>query len=163
MKLNLFLLLMIASLFISCETKATEQTKEEPKETPKAEVNKDTIANARIAPECYGYLGKKDTIYLKLGGSSNMMSGFLHYKYYQQNRILATFKGKMAGDVLIADYIYKKDGKVISRQVAFKKIGDDFVEGNGDMKDVNGKMVFKDVNALTFSDVVVLRKISCRQ
>ncbi len=163
MKLNLFLLIIIGSLFVACGHKTTEPPKEEPKVAPKEEPKNDMTANEGKAPECYRYLNNKDTIYLQISEAYNMITGLLLYKYYQKDKNLGTIQGKMVGDVLVADYTFRAEGRVSSRQIAFKKKGDDFVEGYGDVKDVNGKMVFKDVNTLKYNDSMVLRKVPCKQ
>jgi len=162
MKLNLFFLMVIGSLLMACGNKQTEQPKEEPKVTPKEDPKNDNAANEEKSSKCYRYLSNKDSIYLQVSEDYNMITGLLLYKYYQKDKNVGSIQGKMVGDVLIADYAFKSEGMVSSRQVAFKKRGDDLVEGYGDVTDVNGKMVFKDVKALKFDNAKVLSKVPCK-
>jgi hypothetical protein len=163
MKPNLFLLLIIGILYIACSNKPTEPTKEAPKVTPNEAPKNDIPASQVKAPSCYRYIGTRDSIYLQISEDYNTMSGLLLFKYYQKEQNLGTLEGNMQGDLLIADYLFKSGGRMASRQVAFKKVGDNFIEGFGDEAEVSGKSTFKDVKMLKFDDTRVLRKVPCSQ
>lgn len=161
MKLNLLLLLIIGTFFISCNNKSSDQSKEGSKSSSKEESYKNNTADSRPAPDCYRYIGAKDSIYLQLSDVYGTMTGLLLFKYYQKEEILGTLKGKMTGDVLIADYSFRSDDRMASRQVAFKKQGNDLIEGYGDEAEVNGVTVFKDIKMLKYDETRVLKKVPC--
>ena len=163
MKLNLIVLVLIGSLVISCGNKKTEMPKEEPKTAPAGSTQATPTGEAEKAPECYRYLYNKDTINLQISEAYNMITGLLIYRYYQKDKNLGTIQGKMIGDILLADYTFKSEGKVSTRQVAFKKRGEDFVEGFGQVIEVNGKMVFKNIQTLNYFDAVTLKRVPCNQ
>lgn len=163
MKLNPFLFLIIAGLFISCGSKPADPIKSEPTEAPKEEPKNESVEKEENISECYRYIGNRDTINLRISETYNIMTGLLIYKNYQKDQNLGTLQGKMTGDVLIADYTFRSEGITSTRQVAFKKQGNDLVEGYGDVVEANGKMVFKDVHALKYDDSRVLKNVPCKQ
>lgn len=162
MKPYLFHLFCIGLFIIACNGKPAEQAKNENKATPAEEVKNDQPANKGKEPECYRYFGNKDSIYLQLSEVYGMMTGMLLIKNYQKDQNLGTLQGKMMGDILLAEYSFKSEGRMSVRQVAFRKKGDSYVEGFGDVQDVNGKTVFKDPKTLKFDESRVFSKVPCK-
>ncbi len=161
MKLNLLFLLITGTFFISCTNKSSDQSNDGSKSSTKEQSYKNNTADAKPTPDCYRYIGAKDSIYLQLSDLYGTTTGLLLFKYYQKDEILGSLKGKMNGDLLIADYSFRSNDRMESRQVAFKKQGNDIIEGYGDEAEVNGVTVFKDVKMLKFDDTRVLRKVPC--
>ena len=162
MKLNLFLIIILGLFMTACSNKPAEQPKTEPKQSQQDEPKKENSTQRGRAPECYRFLGAKDSTYLQLSEVYGTMTGLLLYKNAKKDETLGTLQGRMSGDLLIADYSYKFEGKSSTRQVVFKKKGEDYVEGQGDASTVNGKTVFKDVNSLKFNDAAALKKVPCK-
>lgn len=163
MKSIFFFTLLSGCIFLACNSKRSEQT-DSTKNTPPAEVaNNQTPAPVANDPACFRYFGNKDTVYLQLSELYGTMTGMLLYKNYQKDKNLGTLQGKMMGDVLLAEYTFKSEGMMSTRQVAFKKKGDDYIEGFGDVKDVNGKVTFKDPTALKYDESRVFVKVPCKK
>jgi hypothetical protein len=163
LKVNMLFLMLLLAVMAACTDKKTEKPKEEPKAAPKEDMQSNLPPKDQKAPECFTYLNNKDTVYLQISEAYNMITGLLLYKYYKKDQNLGTIQGKMIGDILLADYSFKSEGKSSVRQVAFKRKGSDFIEGYGDVMTVSGKTVFKNVNTLKFNDAAVLRSIPCSQ
>ncbi|MGB4847157.1 MAG: hypothetical protein WBP41_04525 [Saprospiraceae bacterium] len=162
MKPYLFYLFCICIFAIACNGKSTDQSKNETKESPADEVKNDKPANHGKESECFRYFGNKDSVYLQLSEVYGMMTGMLLIKNYQKDQNLGTLQGKMMGDILLAEYSFKSEGKISVRQVAFRKKGDDYIEGFGDVQEVNGKSVFKDTKTLKFDESRVYAKVPCK-
>ncbi|MGC4034804.1 MAG: hypothetical protein QM764_02510 [Chitinophagaceae bacterium] len=113
--------------------------------------------------ECYFYTNNKDSVTLRFTVSDHSVSGDLEYKFSGKDMNQGVIQGEMRGDTLLADYEFKSEGIVSVREVAFLKKGDAYAEGYGEAEDKDGKMVFKNVAGLTYSDTVVLKKINCPQ
>ena len=111
---------------------------------------------------CYRYINNNDTINLKTVNVKGFITGTLVYNLYEKDENKGTIQGSMKGNVLIADYTFFSEGMKSVRQVAFKKIGSNFIEGYGDVEDKNGKMIFKNPDSLTFSQSVILKAFDCR-
>ena len=71
-------------------------------------------------------------------------------------------QGELRGDTLLAEYEFKSEGIVSTREVAFLKKRDGFAEGYGEAEEKEGKMLFKNAAGLTYSDTVILKKVSCK-
>ncbi|MEP6700924.1 MAG: hypothetical protein ABJA85_06400, partial [Bacteroidota bacterium] len=70
-------------------------------------------------------------------------------------------RGQMRGNLLIADYSFSSEGFPSSRPVAFKKVGEDFVEGFGETEGKNGYFVFKNADSLDFTHSFALHPFEC--
>lgn len=110
---------------------------------------------------CYRYIGNNDTVILKITESNGAVSGTLMYNYFEKDKNTGTIKGEMKGDLLVAEYAFHAEGMESVRAVAFKKMGKNFMEGYGESEMKDGKDVFKDINALNFSNSVLLSPYDC--
>jgi hypothetical protein len=71
------------------------------------------------------------------------------------------FDGQLHRDTLLTDYKFMSEGKLSIRQVIFFIKDDMAIEGYGDMEEKEGKMVFKNVKAVTFGKGLSLEKNEC--
>ena len=113
--------------------------------------------------DCYRFANEKDTIILKLIHVGEAITGTLVYKLFEKDKNMGTIQGGMRGDVLIADYTFFSEGVSSSRQIAFKKDQDYFIEGFGDVINNGDKTVFKDPGSLQFNDAVKLKEVDCQK
>lgn len=115
------------------------------------------------AINCYRYINNKDTVMLKTISVNGYITGTLVYNFYEKDKNKGTIRGKMTGDLLVADYTFNAEGMESVRQVAFKKTGTAFIEGYGDIKTINDKAIFKNIDSLDFSHSPVLSEIDCEK
>ena len=151
MSFKFLFLSAIISLVLSCNS--------EPKESPTVNVTPSMLSSTN----CYRLTNNKDTLVLKTSLINDTVSGTLSYNYYQKDKNHGKIEGVMKGDLIIADYIFFSEGVQSIREVAFKKMGDNFIEGYGEVEEKNGKTIFKNPNSLTFNQTVVLHKIDCEK
>jgi hypothetical protein len=119
-----------------------------------------TYNPAESISSCYESINSKDTVFLSIFDKSKIITGSLNYNYYEKDKNSGTLRGNMYGDTLLAEYIFKTEGIISIRQVAFLKQGDSFIEGYGDVEEQYGKIVFKNRSALGFTGKV-LHKVDC--
>jgi hypothetical protein len=119
-------------------------------------------AKEEIPMQCYEYASQGDTVALKLVHIRDTYTGSLVYLFKEKDRNIGTINATMRGDVLVADYTFNSEGTKSIRQVAFKKVGNTYVEGYGESVDENGVMKFKDITALNFGSSIVLQEIPCK-
>ena len=100
---------------------------------------------------------------LKTISVNGYITGTLVYNFYEKDKNKGTIQGKMTGDLLVADYTFNAEGMESVRQVAFKKTGTAFIEGYGDIKTINDKAIFKNIDSLDFSHSPVLSEIDCEK
>lgn len=148
-----YLLILLGSL-AACNA----QPKEKDKEAQAEQAN----APAATPIACYQYATAADTISLKLVNMGGTVGGALIYKLKEKDRNAGTLNGTLRGDVLIADYTFKSEGTESIRQVAFKKDGHAFMEGYGEMVNVNGVEKFRNVDSIVFSSSMKLEEIPCK-
>lgn len=110
---------------------------------------------------CYSYINNKDTILLKTNLIKDSARGNLMYNLFEKDKNSGTLKGVIKGDLLIADYTFMSEGISSVRQVVFKKAGNKFIEGFGEVEDKGGRMVFKNPGSLNFDHSIVLGEVNC--
>lgn len=146
---KLFLFLGVTILVISCNN-PDQNTKGGGKST-----KNDLV-------DCYRYANNNDTIILKTITVGDAITGILVYKLYQKEENEGTILGGMRGDLLVANYTFFSEGVQQGvRQVAFKRSGNDFIEGFGETEQKPDRIVFKDLGSLSFNDSMILSGIDC--
>lgn len=130
------------------------------KNTDNKETNEVKAANFGD-PSCYQFTGDRDSVTLKMSRGDDSVTGTLVYNIFQKDKNSGTINGRIHGDLLVADYVFMSEGTNSTRQVAFKKVGDDWVEGYGDTKEENGKVVFVNTDSLEYVPKLALKKMDC--
>jgi len=111
---------------------------------------------------CFVGITNKDTVVLSFTQSDSSVNGDLFYKFNEKDLNTGTIEGVMMGDTLVADYTFKSEGTSSIRQVVFLKHGDEMIEGFGDVEDNQGRMIFRNLSALTFDRSVVVKQTDCK-
>lgn len=110
---------------------------------------------------CYRYSNAKDTITLKLIHVGESITGTLAYKMPQVNTAKGTIQGYIENDLLVATFTPFVDS-TMPKQIAFKLVGNYFIEGAGETSEENGKRFFKNRNELHFIDAIKLVEFDCK-
>lgn len=110
---------------------------------------------------CYSYINNKDSITMNMNIRDNVVTGRLEYRLFEKDSNSGTIKGVIRGDTLFADYSFISEGTGSVREVAFLRTNDKWVEGFGDMKENNGKMIFTGKSSLQFNGNIVLTEVPC--
>ena len=150
MKKNQFIILL--GLLAACNSQPKEKETEGQAEQP---------SNTKQTINCYQYATAADTVRLTLVHVGGTITGMLLYQLKDKDMNAGSIKGTMKGDILVADYTFKSEGTVSTRQVAFKKNGNTFTEGYGESVDVNGVEKFKNIDSLDFPSSMKLQEIPC--
>ncbi|MFT3978821.1 MAG: hypothetical protein QM687_17410 [Ferruginibacter sp.] len=111
---------------------------------------------------CFAQQNLNDSIELSLKIEGNKASGSLNYLFKDKDSNRGTIEGTMKGDTLIADYTFNSEGVSSVRQVAFLVQADKATEGYADLEQKDGKLIFKDIAAISFSKGLVLPKQNCK-
>ena len=143
-------LLFILSFIVSCKQnpKQEEQNVDVPKEIVRS-------------IDCFKYLHKKDTVYMKTITQDSVVTGTLTYSFDGKDKNTGEIEGRMVADILLLDYKFMSEGKESIREVAFKKVGDSYIEGYGESAEEDGKMVYKNIYDLDFSGKMSLDLVNC--
>lgn len=147
--------LMVSVCLFSCEQRT--------KVTGQKDKNDTTAGNIPMAEEtCYTYIKGKDTAQLKLITTGIVSTGELNYKWFEKDQNMGTVEGEMRGDTLVANYTFNSEGKQSVRQVVFLKKGNQLLEGFGEAEEKDGKMQFKDLKRIDFSNPLTFEKVACK-
>ncbi|WP_448606877.1 hypothetical protein [Paenimyroides ceti] len=145
--------LMAAVLMLSCkkEAKNTENLIGSRTDTTRIEAS---------AMESGKYLYQKegDTISLQLQVKDSKVTGELVYKLKEKDANTGTIEGEIKDNIIIAFYTFQSEGTTSVRQVAFKFTDKGVVEGYGAVEEKEGKVLFKDINTLNYTDEMILLK-----
>ena len=142
--MKVIIFLIVASLLASCNSQKKDPNKESSQQAD----------SKKISPiNCYKYATATDTIMLKVIHIGNSITGILVYSLKEKDKNTGTIQGDMSGDILLADYTFMSEGIQSTRQVAFKKDGNSFVEGYGD---------FKNLDSLNFNSSMKLVEVACQ-
>ncbi len=110
---------------------------------------------------CYINISSSDTVKLKVETFPNVVTGTLLYNFYEKDKSIGDIEGKLSGDTLLADYTFTSEGERSTRQVLFLIRDSIAIEGYGAMEEKAGKMVFKDIRRIDFSNGMKLVKVPC--
>ncbi|GLU51800.1 hypothetical protein Dfri01_12610 [Dyadobacter frigoris] len=119
------------------------------------------LVRAFEAFDCYNFTTKKDTAFLHINVADNTVSGDLEYHFFEKDSNKGTIKGKMIGDTLIADYTFLSEGTTSIRQVVMIKKDNNFIEGFGDIQELDKKTSFINRAKISFKKGLTFRKINC--
>jgi hypothetical protein len=164
MKKQLFLSFIFIFLLTACKkdgvvvfgksVSTEETTSQEASETPTGT----TTTNA-IPRDCYLADLEGNKIEMEIQYNPEDITGTLTYAFVGKDLNTGTFKGKLENNVLIADYTFQSEGVSSKRQIAFKLIDDQFVEGYGEL--IKNGTQFKDPTQLEFNSNMPLKKVAC--
>lgn len=119
------------------------------------------LVRAFEAFDCYTFATKKDTAFLHINVTENIVSGDLEYHLSEKDINKGTVKGKIIGDTLIADYTFSSEGITSLREIVMIKKDNDFIEGFGDVQELDKKMSFVNRANLSFKNGPTFRKGNC--
>ena len=156
MKYAILALIVFAGMYLSCNTPSSK------KESPSNTADTDQPVK-QPSKDCYAYTSNKDSVLMEITTSGNSVLGTLTYKIFEKDQNRGTIRGTMNGDTLIAAYKFMSEGMESVREVAFVKKGEGFIEGFGEVEEVNGAMKFKDISTLKYSSNMVLHRVECGQ
>jgi hypothetical protein len=119
------------------------------------------VTASQINPDCYRFVQGRDTIDLSIIETGGKVKGRLAFRFFEKDKSTGTLDGVMKGDTLFANYAFTSEGMLSNREVAFKKVGDGFSMGSGEILNNGNSDVITDPNALVFSETVVLKNVDC--
>ena len=113
---------------------------------------------------CYVAKLSKDAYTLDIeSADKGMVSGLLAFNNFEKDSSSGTLNGTFMNGILLGNYSFDSEGMHSYRQVIFKKVGDDFIEGFGEVKMVGDKEIFVDPTKITYDlKVKFVKSINCK-
>jgi hypothetical protein len=104
---------------------------------------------------CYVMHNENDVYTLNLMSQKGKnVEGRMVFKNFQKDSSQGAFTGTYQDRILLGDYSFQSEGLNSVVQVAFKKVGDSFIRGQGDMSPAGER--FSDVDNITYDSSQVL-------
>ena len=135
----------------------------------KATVNTtDTLAKQDTTPladtaisGCYSMTANRDTASLQLQRKGTIITGSLSYNLFEKDHNDGTFQGEMGNGLLTGWYLFRSEGVISVRQVAWK-IGNGYLwPGNGEVMMRHDTTMFVNVDKLSFDQSRAFVKVKC--
>lgn len=149
-KQNLFVLTLLLTGIYSCTQ-------------PKKEASVSSLPNADSTEAsvkgCYIYTLNKDTFQLAITSINKTdIEGSLFYNFSEKDDSKGTFNGSFDGEILKGDYTFQAEGSTSVREIIFKKTPTGFVEGSGEVKEIDNKAIFSKPDAITYDNGIAFTK-----
>lgn len=98
---------------------------------------------------CYVTTLAKDVYTLTiLSQEGELFNGTLSFKNFEKDSSSGTYKGIYKNGILLGDYSFQSEGMNSVMQVIFKKSGDEFLRGYGNLNTTGDRFV--DLNNITY-------------
>jgi hypothetical protein len=110
---------------------------------------------------CYSSISNRDTSALQIETKGAVVAGPLTYSIFEKDRNTGTFQGEVRGNVLMGWYLFKSEGVMSVRQVAWKISGTSLWPGVGDVIQRGDTTLYKDETKLRFDSTNAFKKIPC--
>lgn len=119
----------------------------------------ETKPSPTLETGCYEYKDDGNTIKMEITESNKKVIGNLNISYAEKDANYGKFIGIIDGDKLIGVYTFSSEGKESSREKFFLVKDNQLIEGYGELTE-NGTE-FKDVNNLSYTSTMPLKKVDC--
>jgi len=141
----------------SCNNEGKTSTQvEKDSMTPANVVVKDTLLSG-----CYFQIVNRDTSSLQLQKKDSSLTGALSYSIYQKDRNDGTVMAEQSGDIIKGWYLFKSEGIISVRQVAWKISGEELWPATGEVMQKNDTTMFAKPDQLKFDRTRPFKKVPC--
>ncbi len=112
---------------------------------------------------CYVFINDNNIYTLNIDNQvADEVSGTLSFDNYGFDSSSGKIEGRFDGEILFGNYIFHAEGMDSEREVIFKKNGQDFIQGSGEIINRGNIDVFKDLASIEFDPVRLFEKtIDC--
>ena len=87
----------------------------------------------QLFPGCFSQVVKSDTALLQMENNKGNVTGALTYDFYQKDRNDGTLQAEQTGDIINGWYLFKSEGIMSVRQVAWKINGNELWPAIGEV------------------------------
>lgn len=156
---NGMLLLVLITMIIACNN-GSGSTATNDADTIKP--NEGNFAQAdTLAEGCYSWIQGKDTATLQIQARGSQVTGSLSYNIFEKDRNDGTVQADLTGDVIRGWYLFKSEGIVSVREVAWKIRGEELWPATGEIKEAGDTARFAQPDRLDFDRNRAFKKVPC--
>ena len=134
---------------------------------PSTRSEKDTITSSpsvvrdTLSSGCYSQIVQRDTSSLQLQKKESSLTGALSYSIYQKDRNDGTVMAEQSGDIIKGWYLFKSEGIISVRQVAWKIKDEELWPATGEVLQRNDTTLFAKPDQLKFDSTWPFKKVPC--
>ena len=151
---NFILVTVFVALFASCKDESKSRNASE---APRPDLKEQPAVTS--TKECYRWISNKDTVDIRFVRTADNVRGTLRYMWFEKDKSNGTINGVFKRDTLRADFKFQSEGLESVREVVFVRKENQLIQGNGEMEEKKGKMVF--IGKLDFNNSITMKKIEC--
>ena len=118
-------------------------------------------AGDTLSSGCYSQIINRDTSLLQLQSKDSSITGSLSYAIYEKDRNDGTLQAEQSGDIIRGWYLFKSEGIISVRQVAWKINGEELWPAIGEVMQKNDTALFAKPDQLKFDSTRPFKKIPC--
>lgn len=123
--------------------------------------NTGTVAVDSLSSGCYSQVVGRDTAFLEVENKNGTINGSLSYNVYEKDRNDGTMQAELVNDTIQGWYLFKSEGMVSVRQVAWKINGDELWPAVGEVLQRNDTAFFAQPDKLKFDNSRPFKKVAC--
>jgi len=130
------------------------------KQKPEVIQEPDVVTQQENITGCYVARLGKDVYTLQVASQNDTaINGSLRFKNFEKDSSSGTLNGTYVDGIIRGTYAFQSEGMNSEIEVAFKKIGDGFMRGFGEMSTSSNKFV--NVDAIQYDDNYIFMKADC--
>ncbi len=123
--------------------------------------NKSSSGVDSLHSGCYSQINNRDTSSMQVVQKASLINGSLSYKIYEKDRNDGEFQAEISGDIITGWYLFRSEGILSVRQVAWKVNGNELWPASGEMIQNNDTMRFAKPEQLQFDNTRPFKKVPC--
>lgn len=153
-----FLIILSGVFLFSCNNTTREDAKIIEKDTAQYEAVQSTSPDL---DGCYLSVLKRDSANLRITVNNGAVSGTLDYSLYEKDRNRGTVSGAIKDSLIILNYTFQSEGISSIREVVFKVVNGELLEGHGEIIMKGDTAAFKEISKLEFPTEYRFVKAEC--
>ncbi len=110
---------------------------------------------------CYSYIYQKDTASMQVEVHGPHVTGSLKYKFFEKDQNDGTFEGEVKNGILSGWYLFRSEGVMSVRQVAWRIRGNRLEPGYGPETQRNDTAMFANPATVVFDTLTPFLKAPC--
>lgn len=110
---------------------------------------------------CYNWIKGRDTAILQLEVKGSNITGSLEYDFFEKDRNDGTIQAEITNGMVIGWYLFRSEGVMSIRQVAWKQGKQALYPATGEMIQRNDTLLFKNTDRLNFDSANAFKKVPC--
>lgn len=114
-----------------------------------------------LSEGCYTQINGRDTASLQIQAKGSGVNGSLTYNIFEKDRNDGTIQADMTGDVIRGWYLFKSEGIISVREIAWKINGDELWPASGELKQTGDTIRFANPHQLQFDNQKPFKKNPC--